>query len=60
MLTKIEIVNLVNENNLSLKSLLYVKHILRNFEEKEIVSKEKIIAIKKILEKEKVETNLQP
>jgi len=60
MLTKIEIVNLVNENNLSEKSLLYVKHILRNFEEKEIVSKEKIIAIKKILEKEKVETNLQP
>ncbi|MBU1117895.1 hypothetical protein KKD37_02930 [Patescibacteria group bacterium] len=49
MLTKIEIVNLVNEKNLSEKSLLYVKHILRNFEEKEIVSEEKIIAIKKIL-----------
>jgi type I site-specific restriction-modification system R (restriction) subunit len=52
MLTKIEIRELVKKANLSAISNDYIDEILRNFDDKEIVSKEKLAAISKIVEAE--------
>lgn len=52
MVTKIEILEKIKKINLSKVSTDYIEHILRNFDDKEVISKEKLKVIIKVVELE--------